>query len=966
MSRLGRWALIDIETTGIDPTYDAIIDIGFLQFEGTKLLRKYSSLVQSDVPLSEFIQKLTGITQKDVNKAPSWSHVEPELLSLEDHHLIAHNSNFEKSFLSDYFIGLEPRETSESYQDSILYLSMLYPFRSSMKLESFIVDMGIADHEIHRGFEDSLDLLKVMLVATYDIKKDRELSSYIASLFVEFSEDNFWFKHFFNLQEEELLEIAEQIDFNLVQTWQHWQSNERDVELEELHHETLDFNGATIKSVLSDEESIQKLLPYYKFRKPQEDLALRVGQSFNNSVHSIIQAPTGTGKTLGYMIPSALFSMSKGEKVLISTGTKALQAQAYFKDVPLLKKLLGVEKKLKVAKLMGSGNHYCELKFRNDQQNGDLLSNFEDQFIKNFFDLIFYYNSRVEYDETVNRESIPFVLKRIFKSFSDYDEEYAVDFRSCTNSRCPFFNQCSYVKGLKRAKESHLIISNHSMTLGWPRSFERPSYIIVDEAHRLENEATRTFTLEIRQKDLEAYGKSLMTMVGPLFYLLGQEDKEEAINGIRKLAMDVMQTLNDQLPMLRENIEKFFKEGRRYTDIFWNESPMITKEGANSNLSLGIYNQLESVHYVLTTFFKELQPYWAKYNLNEYQGDDSAINAVSSFESFMSTLDDNTSALSQAFLTDETFARSIKFHEEYGFKLESSPVDVGKIVYNQLLQPSSAVVMTSATLGNSTGDKGAASVEWMTGYSYLPSENRFEKGLFLPEVYDVKSKAKVFVCTDVPSLYDKDYVKTVIDKITPTIKFLGGRTLLLFSARKRFDQAVEILLDKFKADIPVFIQGMGQNVVEDFKNAPHGILVGMESFGEGIDIPGDKLQFIVIDKVPDIRQDFVIQKRRDFYQANFGNEFNDYFLGTRTRALHQKLGRLLRTTSDYGTVIVTDSRLSRWKKRTLDVFSGLMEPYSLEFKSLDEACNETCDFISSVKTFVDSVPLDPSDSLSES
>jgi ATP-dependent DNA helicase DinG len=133
--------------------------------------------------------------------------------------------------------------------------------------------------------------------------------------------------------------------------------------------------------------------------------------------------------------------------------------------------------------------------------------------------------------------------------------------------------------------------------------------------------------------------------------------------------------------------------------------------------------------------------------------------------------------------------------------------------------------------------------------------------------------------------------------------------------------------------------------VEDFKKAQNGILIGMESFGEGIDIPGDLLEFIYIDKVPDLRQDLVIQKRRDFYDANFGNEFNDYFLAHRTRALHQKLGRLIRRESDKGCIIVTDSRLARWKGRTLETFKDMMKPYKLNVTTMDEACNKTREFL---------------------
>jgi ATP-dependent DNA helicase DinG len=174
---------------------------------------------------------------------------------------------------------------------------------------------------------------------------------------------------------------------------------------------------------------------------------------------------------------------------------------------------------------------------------------------------------------------------------------------------------------------------------------------------------------------------------------------------------------------------------------------------------------------------------------------------------------------------------------------------------------------------------------------------------------------------------------------------IGGKTLLLFSARTRFEKAIEVLLNKFENEIPLFIQGMGHSVVDDFNEAENGILLGMESFGEGIDIPGKSLELVYVDKIPDLRREYIIDKRRQFYEREFGNEFNDYFLANRTRALHQKLGRLIRTESDKGGVLITDSRTARWKSRTLGTFKELMKPYDIEFLPMAEACKELEKFI---------------------
>ncbi len=224
MNSLGRWAVIDIETTGIDPNYDAIIDLGFLQFEGTKLIKSYSSLVRTDIKLSQFIQKLTGIKQKDVEKAPHWSKVEPELLELEGHQLLAHNASFEEMFLDKYFTALGEEREKEFYQDSLYFLPLIFPEKSTLNLESFIIDFNLAEKELHRGLADSIDLLKVLLMSVYLVKLDKEFETFLKELLTEFSAEEMWFKKFLMLDRSELVEIASEIEFDLIEKIEEFQN----------------------------------------------------------------------------------------------------------------------------------------------------------------------------------------------------------------------------------------------------------------------------------------------------------------------------------------------------------------------------------------------------------------------------------------------------------------------------------------------------------------------------------------------------------------------------------------------------------------------------------------------------------------------------------------------------------------------------------------------------------------------
>lgn len=954
---LGKWAVIDIETTGIDPGSDSIIDLGYLQFEGTKLIKKFSSLVRYNTAdsgdLSQFIQKLTGITPAMLKKAPRWEDVEPDLLELEGHTLLAHNASFEEKFLKKYFEKNNYRgESSETvFSDSLYFLAILFPEKTTLALEHFIMEFSLREKEDHRGFSDALDLLKVVLVAGFVSYQEKEKRFLLLSLIDKYKLDDFWYFKLFSLSLDELNEIAVQIDFNL---------NEFEIDKDSdlfssVKSKPTDkvFSSKNIETILKNESGLKEINPGYRYRKGQEQLALKTGQAFKNNIHALIQAPTGTGKTLGYLIPSMLFSHQEKKQVLIATGTKTLQAQAMEKDIPGAYQILGFDKEeLKTAQLLGSSNHYCELLFRSHEGELDFLDgldSFEKKISQIYFEMVFYHNTKNEQDKRLNRGNTAYLMKRILKDVQVLDQELTVDFRACTGNNCPYKNQCSYLQGLRNAKEADIIVGNHALMFAWPQSFPRPAHIIVDEAHKIEGEATTAFSKSVSHEQLEIFYKQLVAMqgVGALFYLLSKDGSEfnaKLIPTIRAEVTSMVEIMMEHMVSLKDQMELYFKKMPRYTAIYWNELPMIKKEGLKDNLGTSIYNHLDSLRFVFANLAKLLTPYMNMFDPKSLKEQNELI-AFTRFESFMGQVLEIFDALEAILKSEPDQTNSMRFHEEEGYIITNSPINVGKKIYEGLLQTSASVVFTSATLTNAKGNVGIQGVEWLTGYSYLPSEKRFKGGFFLDPIYDYKNKAKVFLCPDTLSFSNRNFVSSVLNEFIPVIKELKGRTLMLFSSKVRFEEAREIILKNFEGHLPVFIQGMGHNIVEDFKKAGGGILLGMESFGEGIDIPGDLLQLVFIDKIPDLKQELVIKDRRDFFEKNFGNEFNDYFQANRARKLQQKLGRLLRTENDRGSVIIVDSRIKEWKPATLKNFCELMEPYDIKIADYKSACSEALSFI---------------------
>jgi len=936
---LGQWAVIDIETTGVNPGQDDIIDVGFLKFDGLELVEEFQSLINYEYELPEFIKQLTGIKEKELKLAPSQKTVFNKLSELEGYSLLAHNADFEKSFLEDVI-------PEANYVDSLFYLPILFPEIKSLKLENWIVDFNLADQEIHRGFEDSVDLLKTVLLTTYLIKESKFDDLFIQSIWKKYLNNNFW-QMFNSLEQEELVYISKQIKFNLEDVANNYltskaqkATNFRD-DIEDYLGE-YQFNGQAIESLLKDQKYMEQFIDGYHVRDQQVQMAQRVGQTFAHNLHALVEAPTGTGKTIGYLLPSILYAKEKGEQVLIATATKTLQKQITEKDLPIVDQIFASYKDYKVVKLIGTNNHFCELSFRN--LDDDLFESEDIQWAKLYFENLF--NNNKNSENLITTEDVPYVLKMKSESFSTLLESLKVDYRTCIGKNCPHKMDCSYIKGISDAKDADIVITNHALMFSWPQSIPMPRKVIIDEAHKLEGSVTSSYTQEFFTKDLEYFATNIISgrRLGSLKYLIKvlsfkiEEDFDQNLK-------DFSDAITNHFENLTDKIELYFKSKQRFSDTYWNESLFENKKESISNQTeLEILNSIDSLNFVFQTMSK----YFERFKVFKEQisfNDNEKLLAWNNCEFLINRIDDTSLFFNNILHDDDDLNYTLSYHHKYGSKLNIEPIDCGKLLKEVLLDKIDSSVSTSATIGIGQKNKAPLGIQWNTGQLYLDPQKRFKSDLSLPPLFDYKNKAKVFICSDTPYFNTPEFIPTVLKDVAKLIKQTNGKSLLLFSSKVRFNLACDFLFKYFDQDYSLFIQGMGANVVDEFKKSSKGVLVGLESFGEGIDIPGKQLQFVFIDKIPDLRQDLVIKKRREFFQRNFGNEFEDYFMASRERTLLQKLGRLLRTLDDYGGAIVVDSRLAKWKQHTKNKFFKNLYPYVVEETKLEDACKKVSEFL---------------------
>ena len=947
---------LDVETSGLNPGTDQIIELGFLHFEGLKLVERYQSLVQIPYELAPALTKLTGITPKMLASAPSWDKVLTSLQEISGATILAHNADFERSFIGPWLEKVDkPRWGSEpsEFVDSLFLFPLLDPSLNQLSLEYILRKYQIKQKEDHRALSDSEDLIKALIVAHSNFSSHPSLRRFVSEWLTMRGLDQTWYARFLTLEKNEVLEIAEQMQFDPKQCTPATE-NGGSVTQVQLDHRLFpeNFSGQDLEGFFKDEKKIQTLFPGYTARSGQLQMANRVGQCLKNKKHAMIQAPTGIGKTFAYLVPALSFVEHHPEQVLIATGTKALQTQAMEKDLPALLAFFGPGKTPKVSKLIGSSNHWCEMLFRSyeNENYSSLLSSkeFSENFFSLYLEVLYFYHEQGHF---FTREDFPSVLKSKVTGLAQREATTAVDFRSCLAQKCPYRARCSYIQGLKEARESQIIVGNHALMFQWPKSGDRPTHIIVDEAHRLESEATRALTLSFVQNSFEYFLDQIGQAqgIGSLFYLLARKQEQEAsslIQSIRQELVDWGTIAREHWDAIKEQGQILFQQMPRFTELFWNERPYPLSSVETSPLGKAIAYRLHSLAETLRHMRDHLLPHYAMVQTAFWKTDEELL-AKGRFETFYDQLSDFFQVLEMALSNSPDYVSVFKYHAQWGLLIEAAPLDVGKAIFEGLLKASDSVVMTSATLGTGVQEDGRG-MQWQSGYIYVPPEKRFKNSLSLPPVFDYRKNAKIFLCTDGPKFSDQGFVEYMLENLLPVIRHLRGKSLLLFSSRQRFDQGVDYLLRHLGQEMDIFIQGMGKGVVEDFKRAGEAVLIGMESFSEGIDIPGEGLQFIGIDKIPDLRQELIIDKRREFFEKNFGQEFRDYFMAHRAGALHQKLGRLLRTPSDVGAAIIFDSRAQNWKGRTLQDFFQLMEPYHIEIEKLKTATEKSIDFLDQV------------------
>lgn len=600
---------------------------------------------------------------------------------------------------------------------------------------------------------------------------------------------------------------------------------------------------------------LESALPAFKVRRQQLRMAERVAAAVDGRETLAVEAGTGTGKTFAYLVPALV----SGARVLISTGTRTLQDQLFSKDLPLVAGALG--RPVKVALLKGRSNYLCRHRLAEAGTAGEQLALDATPTASSGGNMI----ARIQRWALTTRSGDLSEVRGLSDSHAVWPQVTSTR-ENCLGIRCSEISRCHVAIARRKALESDIVVVNHHLLLadlalkedGFGDILGSADAVILDEAHQIPDLATQFFGASVSSRRVEGVLKDLKSEVS---HAPEPSEVSEAVRTVE----DSLLKVSAYLPS-------------RPTRISWTERYSL--------FNTAVEDLCQSIH-----------------DLRRRLG---TLDEENPLAQIGERLADLTASLERITAIDELDgARAIETTVR-GWTLSLMPFDISARFQAMLQARRCAWVFTSATLslgedfGHFTGRLGLADIPTLR----------------IDSPFDYERQSLLYLPVGMPEPASPEFVTAVMERSLPLIEASGGGAFILFTSHRALTRGAGLLRERWagqQAPFRLYVQGEAprERLLKEFREDGNGVLLGTTSFWEGVDVKGEALRLVIIEKLPFASPDDpLVRARIEYLQTTGGNAFRDYQLPEAALALKQGVGRLIRSEDDFGAVVICDPRIT--------------------------------------------------------
>ena len=885
---------IDIETTGLDENRDSIIEIAAVKFKGSRIEDEWSSLVNPNRHIPEFITGLTGIDDAMVRQAPRLREIIHELEAfVAGAPIVGHNVRFDLGFLQKQ-IPFSTNPVIDTYE----LAAVLLPSASRYNLGALGKELGILLPATHRAMDDA----KVtMAVLNRLFEMAAGLPAELVAEILRLSEPLAWGASYVF---EEVMRARAKEGIRPRKAKQNVGAPTGDRRFPPLQtpDSPLGLDLEEVASILEYGGPFSQYFESYEHRPEQVEMLKAVTNALSRGNHLMVEAGTGVGKSFAYLIPAALFAIQNNTRVIISTNTINLQDQLIQKDIPDLRAALNID--LRAAILKGRANYLCPRRLENlkhfGPRNVDEMRVLAKVMI---WQLANQSGDRAEVNLNGNAE------REVWLRLSAEDD-------ACTTETClkRTGGACPFNRAKSAAQSAHLLVVNHALLLSDVATGSKVlpdySFLIVDEGHHLESATTNALSFRLTQFDLERMLKEIGgSNAGILGRVLGATHEvlrpsdfgllQQRVNRATDLAFRLEQ-LNREFFSTVSGFATLQREGQQQSNYSWQSRVLpstrtlpgwdeveLSWDAAGETMGL-LLNALAEIHKAASELYSD--------------GHDQLEDVIGDISNIYRRLTEAHANISGMIgKPDQGQIYWIEVNPNGNrLSLNAAPLRVGELIERYLWHEKASVVLTSATL--------TAHNEFQYLRNTLGADEADEMQLGSP--FDYELSTLLYIPNDIPEPNVNGYQQALDRAIIATARTTGGRMLVLFTSYAALKKTSAAITGPLASeDIYVYEQGDGaspNSLLESFKSTERAVLLGTRSFWEGVDVPGTSLSVVMITKLPfDVPTDPLIAARSEMYE----DPFSEYYLPEAILKFRQGFGRLIRTASDRGVVAILDRRV---------------------------------------------------------